>query len=83
MHGVDIGDDRHVGRGDPGQRPDLAGRAHAHLEDGGVVAGPKPQEREGQAEVVVEVPLAFQDVVARREEGGGEVLGRGLARRSR
>jgi hypothetical protein len=79
MDGADVGDHGDVGRGDAGEGPDLAGRAHAHLEDGRLVGRIEPEERQGQAEGVVVVPLGPEDPEPGSQERGRELLGRRLA----
>ena len=80
VDGQDVGDHGDIGRGDPDELPDLARRAHPHLQDGDLVVRLEPQQGQGQAETVVEVPLGLEHAITGGDEGRGEILGRCLAR---
>ena len=57
---------------------DLAGVAHAHLDDRGAVLRPEAEERQRDADLVVEVALGLQDGAARREDRGDHLARGGL-----
>ena len=78
VHATHGGDDPDRGLREPGQQRDLTGDVEAHLEDHGLVLGAKTKQREGQADLVVEVALAAQHRAADGEDLGDLLLGGGL-----
>ncbi len=81
----DVGPHAHVGLGDPEQRADLAGRAHPELDDGHarrLAVASELEQRQRQADVVVQVAAVAERPVPQRQERGRDFLGRRLARRS-
>ena len=73
---VDQGDGR---LGDAGQVGDLAGMIHAQLDDGVAMLGAQAEQRQRQADVVVEIAPCRQSAVLARRRGqdGGQHLGDG------
>ncbi len=61
VRAADIGDDGHIRRGHGGQRRDLAGMVHPHLEHADLIAFARAQEGERQADVIVEIALRVRD----------------------
>ncbi len=61
VRGADVGDDAPVGRGDARQCGNLARVVHAHLDHGDFMLRHQAQQLQGQAEVVVQVTLGFED----------------------
>ena len=76
---ADVGDDPNVGPDDVGQIVDLAGAVHAHLQHTHLHGAVQAQDGQGQADVVVKVPLGLQHPEPGAQHGGDHVLGRGLA----
>src|SRR5262245_13308234 len=77
---ADVGDHGDVGLCDRAELGDLPGTAHPHLENEYVGALARPQDRQGPADLRVEVLRAGMDLAW--EQGATDVLDRGLARRS-
>ena len=76
---ADVGPHPHVGLGDVHQHPDLAGVVHAQFHHRDVGCGAQLDERDRQAQVVVQVAAVLDHAVSRAEHGGDGVLGGGLA----
>ena len=76
---ADVGDHRHVRRGQVHQVGDLSKVVHPHLQHADLVLAVQAEEGEGKAQLVVEVPLGFQHLVLLAQDGGHHVLGGGLA----
>lgn len=74
-----VGDESVVGFGDVHQFLDVAGVAGSHFYDGQFVLGAQAQQGEGHADVVVQVAFGVEYVVALRQHGGQQFLGRSLA----
>ena len=72
-------DDGRVRPRDARQRAELARRRHAELEHGEAVLGREAQQRQGQAVLVVEVPLRLEHGPARPQQARGHLLGGRLA----
>src|SRR5919198_629057 len=53
---------------------DLAAHIHTHLEDGCLVFGPHPQDRQRQSDLVVLVALGLERREAGRQDGGDRLL---------
>ncbi len=69
-----------VRRGERGERRDLAGMIHAHLEDADLIAAPRARSIvSGSADVVVEIALRLRDLEMLAEHRGGEILRARLA----
>ena len=87
MGGLDVVDTADVRVGDGGQSGDLAGRVHTHLEDGQAVAGLDGEQRQRQADEVVEVAPGLEQRVdagvhtgqGLGEDGRNQLLDRGFA----
>ena len=79
MHLGHVGPHPEVRLRDPHQGADLACVIHAKLDDGCLRAAPQLEQREGQPDVVVEVALVPQHAIAGPEQGGCQLLRRGLA----
>ena len=77
---ADVGPHADVRLGDADQRPDFAGMIHAELDHRDLRPRPQLQERERQADVVVQIPLVPEHPVTRRQELRRDFLRRGLAR---
>ena len=82
MGGARVRQDPHVGGGKERELPDLAARAHAHLQHQHLVLGRKMGERQRNADVIVQVSPVLVHAVPRPEHGRDHLLGRGLAVRS-
>ena len=82
MLGRDIRDHADVGLRDGGQIGQLADLARAELADAQRVSRLQPEERQGQAEAVVEVAMSGECRHVRGTERGEHVLGGRLAIRS-
>ena len=76
---ADVGDDPHLGLDDAAQIVDLPEVVHAHLHHGHLVALVQPQQGQGQADVIVEVPLGLEHLIFDAQNGGQHILGGGLA----
>ena len=74
-----VGDEAEVGVGDAAQRINLTGVAGSHFDDGNLGVGRDGEEREGDAEVVVEVAGGGVGAVAAGEDGVDQLFGGGLA----
>jgi hypothetical protein len=75
MHRPDVRDDPHLRTGDVAQQRDLSGHVEPHLQHGpGVIAG-QLENRQRQADFVVEVPQVPQRTEATLEQLGGDFLG--------
>ena len=59
---ADVRDDGHVRRGHRCERRDLAGVIHAHFKHAHLIAAPRPQERERDADVVVQIALGSRNL---------------------
>src|SRR5688572_15906084 len=79
MGEADIRDDADAGCGDLRKARYLARSAHAHLDDGDLMAAGKLEKSLGHAYFVVEVLLAHQDVQPGTEGVGDHLLGGRLA----
>ena len=76
---ADVGNHRHVRRGQVHQVGDLSKVVHPHLQHTDLVLAAQAEEGEGKAQLVVEVPLGFQHLVLLAQDGGHHVFGGGLA----
>ena len=76
---ADVGPDADVRLRDADERPDLAGMIHAELDHCHLRSGPQLEQRERQADVVVQVPLVPEHPVASRQELRRDFLRRRLA----
>ena len=76
---ADVGPHADVRLGDADQRADFAGVIHAQLDDRDVRLVPQLEQRERQADVVVEIPLVPEHAVPRAQELRRHFLRRGLA----
>ena len=76
---ADIGDESVVGLDDACERGYLAGVVGSRLDDRHRVLGAQAQEGEGHTDMVVEVALGVEDIMAPGEHGGTEFLGGRLA----
>jgi hypothetical protein len=83
VHRPDVHDHAHVGCRDRRQLGDLALPSHGHLQYQRLGAARRLQDRERDADLVVEVLAAGPGSQARPEQRREDVLGRGLARRAR
>ena len=77
---ADVRPDADVGLRDAHQRPDLAAMIHTELDHCHLRSRPQLEERERQADVVVQVPLVPEHAVPGREELRNDFLRRRLAR---
>ena len=82
VRGADVGDHAPVGRGDARQRGNLAGVIHAHLDHGEFVLRHEAQQLQGQAEIVIQIALGFEDAELCAERGGDGFLGGGFPGRA-
>ena len=80
---ADVGPHAHLGLGDADERADFSRMIHAELDYRHL--GPRPQleERERQADVIVQVPLVPKHAIPRRQKLRRDFLRRRLARRCR
>ena len=78
-----IGPHADVGLRDADQRANLSRMIHAQFDDCDLRPRAQLEQRERQADVVVEIPLVPEDAMARRQKLRGDFLGRRLARASR
>ncbi len=76
---ADVGDQAVVRSADLDELGDVVGVAGPHFDDGNLRPGRDGQQRQGHADVVVEIALRGRDTVFPGQDGGNEVLGRGLA----
>ena len=76
------GDDGERGGGDRGEGGDVARAVGPHLEHDRLVGGAELEERQREAPLVVEAPRRAQDLKARAEDAGDQLLGRRLAVRA-
>ena len=74
-----VGDDADTRFGDGCQGADLARVIHAQFEDGDAAIVRQTQDRERDAEVVVEIADGVAGAELRRDQGGDDVFGGGLA----
>ena len=77
---ADVGPHAHVGLGDADERADLPGVIHAQFDHRHLRPGAQLEQRERQADVVVQIALVPKHRVARRQELRGDLLRRRLAR---
>src|SRR3954447_5145038 len=82
MRRTNRGDDTDRGLGERRECRDVTDDVHTHLEDGYLVLGAQPQERQWQADLVVLVALVAQHLPAGREHLGDLLLGGRLGNRS-
>ena len=75
----DIGDDGDVGLDDGGELGDLTATPHGKLADEHLGGRRQGEHRERHADLVVVVAAGGHDACHRRQQGGKDVLGRGLA----
>ena len=80
---ADVGPDAHVGLGDADQRADFTSVIHAELDHGDVRPRPQLEQRQRQADVVVQVPLVAEHAVPRRQELRGQLPSSSSCRRCR
>ena len=80
---ADVGPDADLRLGDADERADLARMIHAELDDRDVRSRPQLEQRQRQADVVVQVALVPEHPVPRRQELRRDFLRRRLARRCR
>ena len=76
MDRLHIGDHCHIRRSDLGQGFDLSSMAHPHLQNGDLMILPQPENRQGEAQVIIEVALGFEDFESLLEKSRGELFGR-------
>ena len=55
MRALGVGDDGHRRLRQPSQHGDFARMVHAHFNDGGAMPGAESQQRQRQADIIVEV----------------------------
>ena len=79
---TDVRDDSRIGRGDGGQRSDLAGMVHAHFKHAAGVALAQLQNAQWQTNVIVKIALGGADLVLGGHHTAGQILGRRLAIRT-
>ena len=82
VRGTDVGDDAPIGRGDAGQRSDLAGVIHSHFDDGDFVLRGEAEELQRQAEVIIQIAFGPEDTKLCGKRGGGGFLGGSFAGRA-
>ena len=80
---ADVGDDPHLRADDVTQVIDLPKPVHPHLHHADLNAAVQPEQGQGQAHVVVEVPFRLEDLVLHGQDRGDHVLGCGLAHTAR
>jgi hypothetical protein len=74
-----VGDDAHGGAGDFDQLGDLAAVVHPQLDDDAPIRCGPPQQGEGKAELVVQVPRVLETGRRHREDRGAHLLRHRLA----
>ncbi len=79
MHRADVGDHAHLRPGDVAQQGDLPRHVEAHLQHGPAVIAGQLEDRQRQADLVVEVAGVAQGAEPSFEQLGGDFLGRRLA----
>jgi hypothetical protein len=79
VDGSDVGDDADVGLDDRGQLGDLTASAHGKLADEHLGGRLELEHGQRHADLVVVVAARRHDPRERREKGGEDVFGRGLA----
>ncbi len=72
----------HLRLGDPAQEGDVARDVEAHLQHHAAVGFGDLEDRQGQADFVVQVAFVGERRIARRQDVGGEFLGGGFPDRS-
>ena len=77
-----VGDDGDIGPHHLAQIAYLAEVVHARLDHRCLMLRRKPQQRQGRADIVVEVGLCFQGIVPPGQNGRHHLLGGGLSRRA-
>ena len=82
MRSADVGDQATIRAGDSAEVAYLAGVVRAHFDDGHLVRLREAKQREGYADVVVEVALRAERAEASGEDSGHELLCRRLAVRA-
>ncbi|MBM2844098.1 MAG: hypothetical protein HW404_1935 [Anaerolineales bacterium] len=75
MHRADIGDHAHLRPGDVAQQGDLPRHVEAHLQHGPAVIAGQLEDRQRQADLVVEVAEVAQGAEPSFEQLGGDFLG--------
>ena len=79
MRGADIRDDRAGGLDQSGQRSDFSGVIHADFPNGRFGVGAGGENGKWNTDMVVQIPLGFDDAVFRAKNSGGEFLRARLA----
>ena len=67
MRDADVGNDGKVGPREPRQWRDLSRVVHADLPNGGIVRDRRGENRKGQTNMIIEVPLRLHHTVAHRK----------------
>jgi hypothetical protein len=80
--GTDVGDERAVGLVDAGEDIHLAGAVDTHLEYGGLVLRADEEHRRGKAYIGIEVSWILYGSAGGAYDGGEQLLGAGLPRRT-
>ena len=75
---ADVGDDGNGGPHHLAQVADLPEVVHPRLHHGGLMLGPQIQQRQGGADVVVEIPLGLEHPELCPQNSGHHLLGGGL-----
>jgi hypothetical protein len=83
MRIADVGPDADVGIGNRDQRADLPCVIHPEFHDRDIRLVAQLQQRQRQADVIVQIPLVLHDAVRRGQKVRNRVLRRGLARAAR
>ena len=65
----DIGNDRNIGGRDLRKASDLAGMVHSHLQDHDLVFSRQVEDRHGQTNVIIEIPLSRMDPEPAGQDG--------------
>ncbi len=82
MRVSDIRPDAHVGLSDADQRADFTSVIHTELDHRHVRLPPQLEQRERQANVIVQIPFVPKHAIARGQEIGRQLLRRRLSRAS-
>ena len=75
---INVGD-AHIGLGQRDKPADLAGMVHAELDDGHLRLRAEFEQRQRQADVIVQVAAIAKHREPRRQQGRGDLLGGGLS----
>ena len=79
---ADVGDEGHIRLHQPGQVVDFPGVVHAQLHHTHLMLRLQPEQGEGHADVVVEIPLRFVDAEPCPQHRRRHILGGGLPHRA-